>query len=75
MKQQSKRERANETRCNEPRTKVDLKAQEKYPMSKNILKSLRFCIVILQHKVLLHIIAFKFFLCIMEHLPLKFPCA
>jgi len=47
MKQQSKCERVNETRCNKPWTKINLEAQEKYPVSKNILKSLRrFCIVI-----------------------------
>ena len=69
MEQQSKFERANETRCDKPWTKINLKAQGKYPMSKNILKPLRFSIVILQHKVLLHSIAFKVFLCIMKHLP------
>jgi len=43
------------------------KAQEKYPVSINILKSLsRFCIVILQHQVLLHIIAFKVSICIID---------
>jgi len=59
MKQQSKCERTNETRCYRPWTKINLKAREKSPVSKNILKSLgRFFIVILQHKVLLHSIAF-----------------
>jgi len=67
MKQQSKCEKANETRCNKQWTKINLKAQEKYPVKKNILKSLRrFCIVILQHKVLLHSTAFKVTLCVMD---------
>jgi len=37
--------------------KINPKAQEKYQVSVNILKWLRmFCVVILQHQVLLHII-------------------
>jgi len=47
--------------------KINPKAQEKLPVSLNILKSLRtFCIVILQHQVLPHVIAFEVFICIMD---------
>jgi len=60
MKQQSKCERANESTCNRPWTKINHKTQDKYPVSIDIMKSLRrFCIAILQYKVMLHSIAFK----------------
>jgi len=53
MKQKSKCERPEETKANKPWTKINLKAQEKYPVSRNILKSLtRFYIVIHKHQVM-----------------------
>jgi len=56
--------RPNETWDNTSLTKINPKTQEKYPVSINILTSLRiFCIIILQHQVLLHIIAFKVSIC------------
>jgi len=60
MKQKSKCERSSETCDNKPWTKINPKAQEKYPLSINILMPLRrFRIVLLQHQVLDYIIAFK----------------
>ena len=60
MKQKSTCEKHNETRGNKPWTKINPKAQEKYPVSINNLKSLkRFYIVILTHQGRHHIIAFK----------------
>jgi len=60
MKQKSKCERSSETRGNKPWTKINPKAKEKYPVSTNILMSLkRFCIVVLKHHAKHHIIAFK----------------
>jgi len=66
MKPKSKCERPNETRGDKPWTKINPKAQEKYPLSINILKSLRrFYIVVLKHQAVHHITAFKASICIM----------
>jgi len=52
---------------NKTQMKINPEAQEKYSVLINILKSLRFCIIILQHQAqVLHITAFKVSICIMD---------